>query len=105
MQNSKTSFYFYLKRQKIIYIEANTYCQHLLNKLMFPAIFISVLISIFSIVFNNHAYGPVILGSLAGTNSFLLSIISYLKLDAKSESHRISSYKFDELTNNIFSIN
>ena len=27
----------------------------------------------------------------------MLSIISYLKLDAKSESHRISSYKFDKL--------
>lgn len=87
----------YLKGQKIIYMEAKTYCQHILNCLMLPSIFISVLIIIFSIVFNNYVYGNIILASLSGINSFLLTIISYLKLDAKSESHRISSYKFDKL--------
>ena len=34
---------------------------------------------------------------MSGLNSFILTIISYLKLDAKSESHRISSYKFEKL--------
>jgi hypothetical protein len=87
----------YLKGQKIIYMEAKTYCQQILNCLMLPAIFISVLIIIFSIVFNNYIYGNIILASLSGLNSFILSIISYLKLDAKSESHRISSYKFEKL--------
>ena len=87
----------YLKGQKIIYMEAKTYCQQILNCLMLPAIFISVLIIIFSIVFNNYIYGNIILASLSGLNSFILTIISYLKLDAKSESHRISSYKFEKL--------
>jgi hypothetical protein len=87
----------YLKGQKIIYMEAKSYCQQILNCLMLPAIFFSVLIIIFSIVFNNYVYGNIILASLSGINSFLLSIISYLKLDAKSESHRVSSYKFDKL--------
>ena len=87
----------YLKGQKIIYMEAKTYCQQILNCLMLPAIFFSVLIIIFSIVFNDYIYGNIILASISGINSFLLSIISYLKLDAKSESHRISSYKFDKL--------
>jgi hypothetical protein len=87
----------FLKGQKIIYIESKTYCQDILNKLMIPAILLSVLISVFSMVFNNYTYGPIIIACIAGCNSFLLSMISYLKLDAKSESHRISSYKFDKL--------
>lgn len=87
----------FLKGQKIIYIESKTYCQDILNKLMLPAILLSVLISVFSMVFNNYTYGPIIIACIAGCNSFLLSMISYLKLDAKLESHRISSYKFDKL--------
>jgi Na+/phosphate symporter len=35
--------------------------------------------------------------SLNGFNAFLLALISYLKLDAKSEAHRTSAYKFDKL--------
>jgi hypothetical protein len=34
---------------------------------------------------------------LNGFNSFILSLISYLKLDAKAEAHKTASYKFDKL--------
>lgn len=87
----------YLKGQKFIYIEAKTYCEQILNGLMLPAIFISMLSSVLSFAFNEHPYGPLITASLTAGNTFLLAIISYLKLDAKAESHRISSYKFDKL--------
>jgi hypothetical protein len=43
------------------------------------------------------AYGSVIVSALTALNSCLLAIISYLKLDAKAESYRVSAYKFDKL--------
>jgi hypothetical protein len=35
--------------------------------------------------------------SLTGLNSFILAVVTYLKLDAKSEAHRTASYQFDRL--------
>ena len=87
----------YLKGQKNIYIESKTYCEQILHRLMLPAIFISILTGVISFGFNNYQYGPLITASLTASNTFLLAIISYLKLDAKAESHRISSYKFEKL--------
>ena len=34
---------------------------------------------------------------LNGVNTFLLTLINYLKLDARAEAHRTSAYKFDKL--------
>ena len=34
---------------------------------------------------------------LNGINAFLLALINYLKLDARSEAHRTAAYKFDKL--------
>jgi hypothetical protein len=47
--------------------------------------------------FDNFDFNPVLISSLNGFNTFLLSLISYLKLDAKAEAHRMSSDKFDNL--------
>jgi len=87
----------YLKGQKNIYMESKLYCQQILNILMLPAIFISALTSVLSLSFENFEFNPILISSLNGFNTFLLSLISYLKLDAKAEAHRMSSDKFDNL--------
>lgn len=87
----------YIKGQKILYTEAKTYCEQQLNFLMLPAIFISCVSSIFSLISTNYPYGLLIIAGLNGFNSFLLALISYLKLDAKAQAHKSSAYKFDKL--------
>jgi hypothetical protein len=78
-------------------MESKLYCQQILNILMLPAIFISALSSVLSLSFDNYEFNPILISSLNGFNTFLLSLISYLKLDAKAEAHRMSSDKFDNL--------
>lgn len=87
----------YLKSQKILYIEAKVYCEQQLNYLMLPAILISALCTVLSLGLATNPSGPVIISSLTACNSFLLSLISYLKLDAKAEAHKTSAYQFDKL--------
>ena len=95
--NSLDVLALYIKGQKLLYTEAKTYCEQQLNFLMLPAIFISCVGSIFSFVADEYNYGPVIIASLNGFNAFLLALISYLKLDAKSQAHKTSAYKFEKL--------
>jgi len=87
----------YLKGQKILYTEAKTYCEQILNSLMLPAIMISAISTVISIQLNTYQYGGTIVSALSATNTFIISLISYLKLDAKAESHRIACYKFDKI--------
>jgi len=87
----------YLKGQKILYIEAKTLCEKRLNALMLPAIFISAISTLLSVQLKTYQYGGMIVALLSACNSFILSLISYLKLDAKAEAHRTASYKFDKL--------
>lgn len=85
----------YLKGQKLLYIEAKTYCEWYLNFLMIPAICISAVCSILSAATLQD--GNIIVAGLTGLNSFIISMISYLKLDAKAETFRVTAYKFDKL--------
>jgi hypothetical protein len=87
----------YLKGQKILYTESKTVCEQRLNYLMLPAIFVTSICTILSLVIKDYAYGPTIVSSLNGFNVFLLALINYLKLDAKAEAHRTAAYKFDKL--------
>lgn len=87
----------YLKGQKILYTEAKTLCEIRLNYLMLPAIFITALCSILSLVLKDYGFGVIIVSCLNGGNAFILTMVSYLKLDARAESHRTSAYKFDKL--------
>lgn len=87
----------YIKGQKLLYTEAKTYCEQQLNFLMLPAIFISCVGSIFSFLSDRYIDGALIIACLNGFNAFLLSLISYLKLDAKAQAHKTSAYKFDKL--------
>lgn len=87
----------YLKGQKILYTEAKTFCEQQLNFLMMPAIFISALTTVLSMALDKTSFGSILIASLTAVNSFVLAIISYLKLDAKSEAHKTSAYQFDKL--------
>lgn len=87
----------YLKGQKIVYTESKTLCEKRLNTLMLPAIFIAAVCSILNFILKDYESGTIIISCLNAFNSFLLSLISYLKLDAKAESHKMAAYKFQKL--------
>ena len=87
----------YIKAQKILYLEARSYCVFYLNCLMLPAIFLSSLASVLSLAIENYSYGGVILATVNAFNSFLLAVINYSKLDAASEAHKTSAHQYDKL--------
>lgn len=87
----------YVKGQKLIYMEAENHCKTQLNQLMFPSIFFSCAASVLSVSFDGTQYGGVTIAGINACISFLLSIISYLKLDAEAEAHKISSHQYDKL--------
>ena len=88
----------YLKGQKIIYMESRSYTVHLLNVLMFPSIFLTGLAAIGQEQLSSlTSKSSFILAALNAFIAFLLAIINYLKLDAISEAHKISSHQYDKL--------
>jgi len=87
----------YLKGQKILYTEAKTVCEVRLHYLMLPAILITASAAILSMILKDTENGAMIVSILNGVNTFLLTLINYLKLDARAEAHRTSAYKFDKL--------
>lgn len=87
----------YVKGQKIIYMEAESYCQGRLNHLMFPSIFASATASVMATTFETTIWGGTLLASMNAGISFCLSVIAYLKLDAQSEAHKITAHQYDKL--------
>jgi hypothetical protein len=87
----------YLKGQKILYTEAKTLVEQRLHTLMLPAILVSAVCTVLALQLQEYVYGAIIVASLNGFNSFILALISYLKLDAKAEAHKTSAYKYDKL--------
>jgi len=87
----------YVKGQKLIYMEAESHCKTKLNQLMFPSIFLSAAASVLSVSLDGTSYGGTTIATINAGISFLLSIISYLKLDAEAEAHKISSHQYDKL--------
>jgi hypothetical protein len=87
----------YLKGQKTLYTEAKTLCEMRLHTLMLPAILVSAICTVLSIQLKDYENGAIIVSSLNAFNSFLLALVSYLKLDAKAEAHKTSAYKYDKL--------
>jgi hypothetical protein len=90
-------FALFLKGQKILHLESKTYCEQYLYSLMLPTIFISSLCTVLSLALKTFDNSPIIISSLTAFNSFLLALVTYLKLDAKAESHRTTAYQFDKL--------
>lgn len=87
----------YLKGQKILYTEAKTLCEQRLHYLMLPTICITAVCAVISVVLKEYEFSSTIVSSLNGLNFFFLTLINYLKLDAKAEAHRVAAYKFDKI--------
>ena len=87
----------YVRGQKILYMESKYYSNVRLNKLMLPAIFLSSLASVFALSFENFSFGPYANSGLNAIISFLLAVVSYMKLDAQAEAHKISAHQYDKL--------
>lgn len=87
----------YLKGQKTLYLEAQSYCEFYLNRLMMPCIFLSSLCSVISGIFNDMPIAGKCVAGATAINAFLMSIISYYKLDARAEAHKMTAYSFDQL--------
>ena len=87
----------YLKGQKIIYMEA---CNSTLIKLyilMIPAIFITAFCTVAQGPLQCHQNGKYLLGGLNGFLTFLLSVISFTKLDASAQAYKITAHQYDKL--------
>jgi hypothetical protein len=50
---------------------------------------------------SNFIWGAVFISALNGCIAFLLAIVNYLKLDAASEAHKISSHQYDKLQSTV----
>ena len=87
----------FLKAQKILYIESKNYCEFYLYCLMLPAIFISSMCSVISSSFRDYETTPIVISFMTAINAFILTLITYLKLDAQAEAHKTSAYSFDQL--------
>ncbi len=82
----------YVKGQKTIYMETRTYIVTMLNCLMFPALFISGVITVIPSLAQ-----PFLLAGLSAFVTFLLAIINYCKLEGAAEAHKTSAYQYDKL--------
>ena len=87
----------YMRGQKILYLEAKSYCEYYLWRLMIPTIIISTLCTIVSGVLNTFPYTNLGIAVASGINTILIAIANYFKLDARSEAHRMTAYSFDQL--------
>lgn len=91
----------YLRGQKLIYMESKTYCEQRLNLLMMPAILLSTGATVLSTIIERYYWGAFFLSAVNGIIAFLLAVVNYLKLDATSEAHKISSHQYDKLQTSI----
>jgi hypothetical protein len=91
----------YLRGQKMIYMESKAFCENRLNWLMMPAILFSTAATVLSTILSKYVWGAFFVAGLNGTISFLLALVNYLKLDAASEAHNISSYQYDKLQTSV----
>jgi len=91
----------YLKGHKIIYMEAKFYCESYLNIYMMPSILFSTSATVLSSVVKDYYWGTIFISALNGIIALLLAIVNYLKLDAASEAHKISSHQYDKLQSTV----
>jgi hypothetical protein len=90
----------YLNSQKIIYLESSHITSKWLNALMIPTIVISCSASVISGAGDKLENSNLIISCITAFGAFLLAIINYLKLDAASEAHKMTSHQYDKLQNN-----
>lgn len=87
----------YMRGQKILYLEAKSYCEFYLYRLMIPTIFISTACSVVGGLFAESPIISIAVAAANGFNTLLLALINYFKLDARAEAHRMTAYGFDQL--------
>ncbi len=87
----------FIKSQAFLYNEAANHCRFRLNLLMLPCIFLSSLCTVFAGISGNYRYGTFGIATVNAVVAFLLAIVNYLKLDAASEAHHITSNNFLKL--------
>ena len=87
----------YVRGQKLVYMESKYFREQQLNKLMLPAIFLSSLATVSSSGINVIWWGSYAIAALNAAISFLLTIVSYMKLDAQAEAHKTTAHQYDKL--------
>ena len=87
----------YLKGQKIINMEAKSYSENNLNKLMMPAILLSTIATVLASFIDIYGWGSTMIASVNALISFLLAIVNYLKLDARAEAYKTSAHQYDKI--------
>ena len=87
----------YLKGQKLLYLEAKSYCEFYLYRLMIPAIIMSSVSSVISGIFYDNTTAVKIVSGTSAINTVILSLVNFYKLDAKAEAHKMTAYSFDQL--------
>ena len=87
----------YLKGQKMLYLEAKSYCEFYLYRLMIPAIIISSVSSVISGIFYDNTSAIKVVSGTSAINTIILSLVNFYKLDAKAEAHKMTAYSFDQL--------
>ena len=91
----------YLKGHKIVYMESKFFCETHLNMYMMPAILLSSAATVLTSFITRYKWGTIFIASLNGLIAFLLAVVNYLKLDAASEAHKISSHQYDKLQSSV----
>ena len=91
----------YLKGHKIIYMESKFFCETHLNMYMMPAILLSSAATVLTSFITTYSWGAIFIASLNAVIACLLAIVNYLKLDAASEAHKISSHQYDKLQSTV----
>ena len=91
----------YLKGQKIIYIESKDYCDFFLHCLMGPSILLSTAATVLASFITDYKWGNLLIACVNGSIVFLLTLVNYFKLDAKSEAHKIAAHRYDKLQSSV----
>jgi hypothetical protein len=91
----------YLKGHKFIYLESKFFSEQQLNMLMMPSILLSTIATVLASVVNTYSWGIILISAVNGVISFLLATVNYLKLDAASEAHKITSHQYDKLQSSV----
>ncbi len=91
----------YLKGHKFIYLESKFYCEQRLHALMMPAILLSTAATVLSSVVKSYEWGAILISAVNGLIAFLLAVINFLKLDAASEAHKMTSNQYDKLQSSV----
>ena len=87
----------YLKGQKMLYLEAKSYCEFYLYRLMIPAIIMSSVSSVISGIFYDNTTAVKVVSGTSALNTIILSLVNFYKLDAKAEAHKMTAYSFDQI--------